>query len=254
MAQKIAAPKRRPRLGGLKDIIDPFVDEPRITATTDFVWEDSGCSVSASATRAGCVDDVVADGDFDEDATGIGQFELIGPAFARFKAIRCFLGGDNDSDGTYEAQAIAALEAVEDREIEAVLWGWAEAATATSTASSFVGAIAAAEEYADRNYIGMPLMIMSRGSAQAAFEKGALSRKDGVLVTGNGTPVLATGSVPDAEQDTVAVIGWPAVYVGKVVAAMATDHRYNTALAVAQRAYGIGVDCEFRYTATVTAP
>lgn len=344
MAQKVAAPKRRPRVGGIKAIVGEFIAEPRLGVTEDLVWEDSECGFP-DLSRAGCVDstfpltydEIEYDDDGDiytlnregntvtvsvvftatvntpegfypawapaantvhavpgggnvnvttfgiiySDGTPTGTFtftyaanplnkvggyyppfvgegpeihELIGPPFAQYKAIGCFLGGDKDEDGTYSDQARRALEAGEDRELELRLWQWAAAAPSSGTSSSFVGAIAAAEEYADIAYLYQPVLIMSRGSAQAAFEKGALKSDDGLLYTANGTPVLSTGAIPDGAEDTVAIIGTPAVYASGVVTGAGIHHALNRELAVAQRLYALGVDCDFRYAVSVTAP
>src|SRR6185312_16510397 len=88
-------------------------------------------------------------------ALGITEHNGIGPAFARYAGVECYLGGDAGGD-SYLQQARDLLAAGEDRAVEAELWEWAAAAASPGTAATLVGAIAAAEEAADANYVGQP--------------------------------------------------------------------------------------------------
>lgn len=246
MAQKVTAPQRQPRVGGIKSVASTFIDEPRLLVEDNLVWEDSGCGFPAG-TRAGCYDTVVASAPKEFEAPD--NLGTIGPAFAQVAGISCWIGGDNDEAGTYQAQAQRKLEATEDRAIEAKLWAWADAATGTVASPDLVAALAAAEEHADAEYVGAPLILLSRQNVTLLKAEGALEiRENGAIHTANGNRVVASSSFG---SDAVAAIGWPAVYASAVVTAMAHDHTKNVDVALAERAYSVGVDCEYRFTATV---
>lgn len=253
MALQVQAPTRRPRQGGIKAVVGEFVTENRLAAVpggaTQIGWEDSGCGFPKT-TRAGCYDDVVADAEKIPD--GVEIVNIIGDPFARYKGVECWLGGDT-LGSTYEEQARTAFEQGEDREVEEVLVAWAAAAATPGAATSVVKAIGVADDYADENYVGQPVMLMSRDAANEAFAGGALAYRDGVLVTAAGTPVISTGAFPAGVDDqTVMAIGMPAVYASDIIARMAIAHAENLAMAIAERVFAIGVDCEFRYAVLVT--
>lgn len=242
--QQVTAPPRKPRAGGIKDVIGEFITESRLAATTAIVWEDSGCGVNLAETRAGCYDSITPIAN--KVATGVAELDGIGPSFARYAGVECFLGGD--AGGTsYEEQARARLLAAEDRAVEGVLATWAAAGTAV-TGGNIVASIAALEQYADNNYIGQPILLMSRASAVIAHAARALTREGGRLISPNGTPVIATGA---RAATSISVIGGTAVYASPVVSARGMLWKKNTDLAIAERLYAIGVDCDFRATATV---
>lgn len=249
MAQPVAPPRRKARKGGIKSIIGDYVTEPRLAVSQGVAWEDAGCAVELSPTRAGCYDAVIQDAAKVPD--GVMQFEAIGDAFARYAGVECWLGGDSDGP-SYAEQASAALAEREDRSLELTLWEWAAASASTETAASLEAAIAAADEQADEEYIGLPVIIISRASADLALASGVIAREDGGLVTANGTPVLATGAVPDAAEGNVSVIGWPEVYASPVISGVAPSPTTNRELAIAERVYAIGVDCSFRHYVTIT--
>lgn len=343
MAQvtRVTAPVRKPRSGGIKDIVGDFIHEQRLSATTAVVWEDSGCALP-SLTRAGCYDttfplsyspvEVDDDGNefvftregetvtvtvtIDADAVpegftapwppseavnqavgggavtigvdgvvdytgtpdgeqtftytavgtaggfyppkepgGVGQFEGIVAPFALFAGVECYLGGD-DEGASYVEQARALLEQGEDREVESALWEWAAAGDAITPAGSvetFATAIGELEEYADTAYVGLPVIILSRAAATLAKAEGVIVRDEGKLYTVNGVPVLATGAVGDEDQAKVSIIGQPAVYASDVVAYAAPKLAANRAMALAERVYTLGVDCDFRASIEVTA-
>ena len=244
MAQLVPAPVRKPRSGGIKDVVGEFVQQDRLVVAQGIAWEDSGCGLP-SGTRAGCYDDVVDP----EDKVGseVGQYQSIGEPFALYKGVECWLGGDNEGD-TYTQQAAAALEAGEDRRIEEKLVDWAGAATANGTFDSLTDAIGGAEQAADLAYIGQPVIILNRADADRAYAAGVLSREGGKLVTANGSPVLST-SMQSAGD--VAAVGAVAVYASKVVSVHAQQLSQNVDMAIAERVYDIGVDCNFRYLASI---
>jgi hypothetical protein len=248
LAEAVQAPTRRPRQGGIKSVAGDFIAVDRLAVANGsggLVWEDSGCSFP-SETRAGCYDSVTPQ----EDKVPVSpeRFTTITPPFARYAGVECFLGGDAVGP-TYTDQAKANLEQGEDRSIEAVLWTWANDADVTGAATGIAAGIGAAEEYADATYVGAPVILMSRAAAVLADEAGVVHRDGDRLVTTNGNWVLATNAADDA---TIIALGAVAVYTSDTTAVMAIEHKENLAMAIAERVYAIGVDCDFRYAVTVT--
>ena len=244
MAQLVPAPVRKPRSGGIKDVVGEFVRQDRLVVAQGIAWEDAGCGLP-SGTPAGCYDDVVEP----EDKVGseVGQYQSIGEPFALYKGVECWIGGDGEGD-TYTQQAAAALEAGEDRRVEEKLTAWAGNAATTGTFDSLLDAIAGAEQAADLAYIGQPVIILNRADADRAYAARVLEREDGKLVTANGSPVLSTSMQPVGD---VAAVGAIAVYASPVVSMHAQQLSQNVDMAIAERVYDIGVDCNFRYLASV---
>lgn len=248
MAQKVTAPRRQAREGGIKSIIGEFVREDRLVlagGAGGLVWEDTGCGLPAT-TKAGCFDEVTAQAD--KVGTGPVVYEA-GTVFALYKGVECHIGGDADG-ATFQAQAEAVLLAGEDRLVEGKLASWASGGAVT-TRPSLAIAIATADQIADSLYVGRPVMLMSRYDADLAFGQGLLVFRDGILVTANGTPVIANGLMA---INAVAVLGWPEVYATTVRGYTTNDLPNNKTFAIAERLYSIGVDCDFRTVVTVTAP
>jgi hypothetical protein len=245
MAILVQAPPRTPREGGIKSVASPFITVPRLGLPEgDLVWEDSTCGFT-DETWVDCVRPLDAEL---KTGAGVTQYEVQVPAFARYKGVSCFIGGDGVGP-SFQEQAESALAAGEDRPIEAALWAWAALAPTPGAAATIAEAIAAAEDYADTNYVGRPILLISREDAELAYTAGALDFVNGNLVTGNKTPVLASGEIPSG---SIAVVGGIAVYVTDVVAKAAAEYEDNIILAVAERKYAIGIDCAFRYVVTVT--
>lgn len=251
MAQLVTAPARKARTGGIKDIVT-FTPEDRLGGPADLiVWDAPGCTFPTE-TRGGCY--TLALGE-DEDAvakTGVapGQGQTVVPPFVQYAGVTCWLGGDNEGD-TYLTQADALLTAGEDRGVEAKLWDWAAGAEETSAIASLPAAIGAADTHADQSYVGQPVLLISRMNANLAVAAGVLTAKEGVLTTPTGMPVIASSEVP---FDQIAVVGAIAVYATPIRAALGRDIRSNVDLAIAERVYSIGVDCDYRHIVTITAP
>lgn len=180
---------------------------------------------------------------------GIESFEPITEPFARYVGVECFLGGDNDGE-TYEQQSRAQFEALEDRAVEEVLATWAVDGPQDS-AQSIAAAVGRAENQADYSYQGRPVLLMSRETAEVAFAAGALVRVDGKLVTGNGSPVISTSGIG---SDTVVAIGQPIVWASSYITGTAANLSLNTDMAITERVFAIGVDCNFRHAVVATAP
>lgn len=244
MAQKVTAPTRQPRVGGIKSVIGGFIQEDRLTIEDNLVWEDSGCGFP-SDTRAGCYDNVTADAP--KEFGDVAQLRTIGPAFTQVAGVQCWLGGDDDA--TYMKQAADKLEATEDRKIESNLWEWAAQAADPVAAVDLVAALAAVEDAADEQYVGAPLILVSRANAVLLKAAGALEiREGGAIHTANGNRVIASASFG---SEGITAVGWPAVYATRTINAQAAKHNENIDAGLAERTYAIGVDCEYRFIATV---
>ena len=249
LVTQVARPERRARSGGIKSIVGEFTPVERLGASDEIGWEGADCG-DVKSTFVACFTDEenIPNKTFD----GVEQISGISAPFARYAGVSCFIGGD--SDESYLEQARRLLLAREDRAVETVLWGWAKAAPTPGTAANLTEAIGKAEQFADADYVGLPVLVMSRQDATAAAAAGALKNEDGKLVSPNGVPVLATGVIPDADLGTVAVIGWPGVYATAVTVAQAPQLSTNVDKAIAERVYAVGIDCEFRYAVKVTTP
>lgn len=220
-------------------------DVPEMTVTASFT---GGTTPAAAVTT---ITPGVPPAPLTGDETA--QYTTIGDPFARYAGVQCFIGGDKDE--SFESQARRKFEGLEDRAVEAVLADWAGDAPSPGTATSIAAAVGVAEEHADMNYVGQPVLIMSRLAADLAFAARVLTRENGRLVSPNGTPVLASGViVAGDEPDLIAIIGQPEVWATRVMTHQAPDLATNIDLAIAMRLFAIGVDCGYRYAVTVTAP
>jgi hypothetical protein len=248
MAQLVTAPTRRPRVGGIKDVV-AFTPEPRLSVafgSGGIAWEDAACGLPA-ATKAGCYDEAVAQADKTGDGPDWYGSILTGP-FAQYKGVECWLGGDNEG-AKYEEQARAILEAGEDRMIEARLWAWATDGSTIAAAANLQIAVAALEDEADGAYVGQGIILMNRRDAEVAAAAGVIEYKDGALRTKLQTPVVASSQIPQGELAIVGAIG---IYVGDLVVHLGRQLSENVALGIAERVYDIGVDCAYRVAVTVT--
>jgi hypothetical protein len=240
----VAAPHRETRRGGIKSLGD-FVTTPRLGAASNIDYLSNGCSFP-SLTPAGCW--TVGPVGPDKTIDGIDRGEGILTIFGQYAGVECFLG--NDSADDYSERARHLLETGEAHEVEAALHVWADGTGETGTGAGIVAAVAAAEEYADQFYLGRPVILMSRSMAVQAGAADALGfDAEGKKWTANGTPVIASWTLP---EDAIYVIGWPTVYVSDITVSVGRDWTHNTEMAIAERNYGIAVDCDFRYKVDVT--
>lgn len=144
------------------------------------------------------------------------------------------------------------LEAGEDREIEAKLVAHLDVKDATkAVAATFALAIGVAERDAENNYVGQPTIVMNRGDVYApTADRAIVIQPDGSLVTKNGTRVLASGKVAPG---TVYVTGQIIVWVGgEITTTRVIHHINNREMALAERAYALGIDCDYVVAYTVT--
>jgi hypothetical protein len=241
----VPAPKRERRRGGIKQVTGEFEPLARLGAAANIQYLSDGCDWPSLAP--GLCWGTVSTGD--KTFNGLDVEQGIIPVFAQYAGVECYLG--QGADAEYAARAKRLLLDTEEHEVEAALIAWAEAGPVSGTATKLATAIAAADEYADQKYIGLPVIIMSRFMAVIADAEGVLHRdKDsGDLTTINGTPVVTSWV---SAADKISVIGWPTVYASEVVANGVTNPTQNRELALAERIYAIAVDCLFRAVITVT--
>lgn len=240
----VAPPRRPARRGGIKAVVGEFVAQERLGAAAGIQWISQGCTFPKSAPGL-CYQPAPPTGDKTFEGVEWGS----GPIFGLYEGVQCFLNEESD----YDARARALLEAGEDRAIEDELWKFADTIDAVAPGTlSIIAAVGWAEEAADSNYLGQPVILMSRtNSIRAAAESILGFDRDGNIWTPNGTPVLASGEFPDG---FIMVIGWPSVYVSPFVVTRGMDWRVNQEMAIAERIYGLAIDCNFAGKITVAAP
>lgn len=240
----VPAPSRPPRKGGLKAITGEFVRTERLGAAANIQYLSEGCAFPSVAP--GLCWGTVNTGD--KDASGIAVENGIASIFGQYAGVECFLDVGTEKD--YARRAEANLERGEHSEIEAVLAGWAGGGTAGGSGTLSV-AVAAADQWADQKYTGLPIILMNRGVADMAAADGLIDGdfREGLMYTANGTPILASWVVPTT---SLFVIGWPTVYVSDTYTTVARDLTTNREMAIAERLYGVAVDCGFRAVITVT--
>ena len=176
----------------------------------------------------------------------LGAGTSVVPNFGGYTGVECFISPDSDDD--YPARARRALELGQDRLIESVLWGWITGGTAV-VGTTLTKTIAAADEAADAAYIGLPILHLSREDADQALAAGVLVFVDGVLQTASGTPVVASSAYASG---VVGVTGGITIEQSSIRVSPGRDITHNTALAIAERIYGIIVDCSYRAEYTFT--
>lgn len=188
--------------------------------------------------------------------TGIGEQVNesidVGP-FAGYAGVECWLGGDEPGP-SYEERAKSRLETNESAFVEGRLASWAlDPSVSIGTAPSLTDAIAALEDMAS---LIPHLLIMSPGDAIRAHAQQALIVRDGILYTPTGIPVLAAYSVLEEPypRGKIAAVGWPTIWASDITVSLGREIRENTALAIAERAYIIGVACRQFHVNITVAP
>lgn len=226
----IDAPARSPRLGGIRTVAS-FQNTDRLAAGGALEFVSFGCGFP--------VDDVVLcypAGTQDEKTRGgVATLNGVVDPFGLYVGVECYLDG-----GDFEAEARSLLEQGEDRGIEKRLNDYFQTLTGNA-AADFTEAIAEAEDYADNNYLGRPIIWVNRGDAVRAG-KIKNDNDSGVLFTPNGSPVVASGKIT---KNSVAVTGSVSVYQTDILVGRAPMVTTNRELAIAERVYAVALDCEF---------
>jgi len=238
----VPTPQRKDRRGGIKSVVGDFVPADRLAVATNLQWVADNCDFPKAAIGLCYAETPVTD---NKEFGGLTVGD--GPIFALYAGVRCYLGNDTD----YDVRARAQLEAGEGRGVEEVLWEYGMTAGGVGPAqTSWVEAFGQADEAADTLYVGRPVIMISRFVAVIARARKAIfGDEEGNLWTANGTPVIASAAAPDT---TLIVMGWPTIYASPLVTVTVMDPIVNQEMALAERAYGIAVDCNFALHYAVT--
>lgn len=220
--------ERRPRKGGIKTL-GPFRTLPRLGAAKHIEWDQADCGFPVPAP--GLCWGFQPDED-EKETRGYDRNQ--GPEiFGLYMGVECWLG-----QGDYEAEARAVLEGAEHLPVEEKLVSWA-AANATPGGAGLAGL----ENAADANYPGEPVILMNRGDALRAAADGTVEfDREGNIWTANGTRVVATSAVP---AGIAYALGSVTIFATPITAARAVNPTVNREMAIAERIYGIAVDCSF---------
>lgn len=238
----VAAPVRQKRLGGLRAAAT-WVTDARIGFAESLVYVSDGCTLPQPAIGL-CFGPEVTD---EKVGEGIDWFDGIIEPFALYGGVECYLGMDADTE--FPARARTIVLDGEDRAIESRLNTWALAGTDVGDSADIVEAIANVEQEADENYLGRPVILMSRADAVRAAAAVAIEYGiDGLPYTVNGTPVVASGAIP---AGTVSAVGAVTVLRTALNDVNTIDHVTNRDFAIAEATYGLLVDCGYRVTTTI---
>lgn len=234
---QVPAPRRKPRVGGIKDVVGEFVKVDRLGGPSEGItWDADFCDMDFSETTAGCVTQAL---EMDPNSSFVGEST---DTFAIYVGEGCWLG--SDADETFADRAQRHLEAVEGRAIESRIAGMSGATV--PRVGTLGGSIGMLEAHAAANYPGLPILMMDSFAAASAFEKGALAREGGKLVTGLGTPVVVTASdAGHVQNGGMMIMGQPEVYATDAIVHQVDQHSQNKSVAIAQRVYAIAIDCGY---------
>lgn len=234
----VEAPRRVDRKGGIRAVAD-FVDGvDRIATNGTTVHVSPGCTFPQTLLEL-CIPTSP-----EKAREGIDQIPGLGGNFALYAGVECFLGGED-----YEAAATLLLDQGEDRALESVLVTRILDGATAATATSLGEAVAQADNDADEDYLGSPILIVNRGDVSRLVKDGALKAKDGEVFTANGTRVLSTSKVA---AGTVIATGQIVVHRSSVEVHQVAAHTTNREYAIAERAYAIVIDCGYTAVYTVT--
>lgn len=241
-AERTTPPRRTPRVGGIKGFAD-WRENERLGRAGTLQFDAPPCSPVVGTVQLCYGPDVDAE---EKEGFGFASGAPVLPPFGGYVGVQCLIHPDNDYDG----EARAGLELAEGRYVEAQLWTWLAGGSGTA-AATLGAAIAAADEHADDNYTGRPVLHLNRGDAVLARQSGHLrgGGEGGKLFTANGTPVIASGAYT---AGTVVISGDLTVEQSPIVVKPGDDLTYNTRLVIAESIYALLVDCDYRAEFTVT--
>lgn len=240
----VAPPRREARLGGLLTVAE-VRDEERLAASNRAQFIQDPCNFTFGDTGF-CYGDIDPSEDTDKTYQGIASNESVVLNFAAYYGVQCFI--NDESDVRQRAESVFPF--AEGRHVESKFAAWLNAGAVTSSVAGIIDAIAAADEWADDNYIARPILHMNRDSAVRAVAAQALfADAEGNLRTPNGNPAVASGRY----GADVWVTGATLVLRSPLVVTEARATTVNKEEAVAERVYGIIVDCDFRARFDFTA-
>lgn len=235
----IERPRRRPRKGGLSSVIE-FTQSDRLFAGNGVQFDADQCMLPVGSVQLCYTPNV---GATDKQGEGTSWGEGIGVNFAGYVGVECFLHEGSAAD--FQDRARRGFEAGQDRFVEAQVWAWLAAATGLAAATSIASAIGKLEEHADANYVGMPILHLSREDVNLAAAAGIIETEpgSGLLFTVNGTPVVASSAYASG---TIAISGDMTGVQSELRVRSDISHKTNRELAIAERAFNVAVDCDFR--------
>jgi hypothetical protein len=238
----VEPPTRTPRRGGIRSVAE-FRQENRIGLGGTLVYVSPGCSLAVETAQLCYPSPATPQAEKTYD--GIETLDAVVSAFGGYYGVECWLDGED-----YATAAREGLERGEDRLIESALNLWFTALPSSGAPATFTEAIALAEENADDNYPGAPIIVMNRGDAVKAAAEDALDfDREGNLWTPNGTRVLSSGRIT---ANSVGVLGALTIVHTDVTVTNAPVLVDNKEFAIAERVYSILVDCNLaaRYVVT----
>lgn len=238
---EVEPPVRVPREGGLSTVAT-YRQNQRLAASDALVFQSDGCTFPRETVIA-CIDDTPAT---PKTFDGIAIDGAIGAPFALYGAASCFIGPDAD----YAERARRVLEGGRDRAVEEKLEAWGAGGDVVTSTGGVVGAIAEIEQGLDNGYVGRGVILMSRADALRAAAGGAVERDGDTLRTKLGTPVVSSGSVASG---TIYGFGAVVVEESPVNEFDTTNPQNNRRYALAEAAYAVLVDCEFRIKSAIAA-
>lgn len=239
----VEPPARAPRRGGISEVAE-FRTDARIGLGAIPEFTSAGCDFPVDDVRLCYPTD--ADPQAPKVPDGIDTLAATVDPFGLYAGIECWLDGGDD----FLDRARNTLEQGQDRGIEKRLDTYLATLTDVD-ATSLTEAIADADNYADANYLGAPILLLNRGDAVRAKSVNALDQigPEGTLVTANGTRVLSSSQFAEG---SVSIVGALTVLHTGIEAHWAPTVKSNTQLAMAERVYSILVDCDFAARFTVS--
>lgn len=237
-------PRRSARRGGIRSVAEFRNGGNRLALGGSVQFTSPGCGVAVGEVAL-CYPSP-ATTQAPKARSGVSTLDSIGPIFGAYAGVECFLDGLD-----YEANARELLANGEDRVIEEGLNDWLATATSDGTLATITAAVAAADNLADKEYPGLPVLVMNRGDAAQAFADGVLDADaEGNLWTGNGTPVLSSSSITAGKVYATGSITVLETVVGTFRTQILAENRE---FAIAEKVFAILVDCEYAASYTVDA-
>lgn len=241
----VATPPRTPRLGGIATVANIITVSDHLFFADGVEWPAAPCGFVLE-TATDCWGQNVNDPEEDrpeKDLDNGFSYAESGLQDPIYFGVECFTGSGED----FDARARQGLEEAGDRYFEKRAYiNLTTTATALTDAADLVEAVAALEDFLDDveedGYIARPVIWVNRGDAVRLAAAYALF-PDGVggLTTANGTPVIASS---EFEAGTLFGTGQPTVFVTDIAVNRALDQTVNREMAIAERTFAIGFDCD----------
>lgn len=232
----VEPPRRSPRLGGLLTVAE-VRDVARLGASNRAQYVADPCNFTFNDAGF-CYGDITPDEAADKTYQSVATGDSVVNNFASYYGVQCFINDEGDLD----VRARQAFDLAEGRLVESKFAVWLNAAVVTATVAGIIDAVAAADEWADDNYIAQPVLHMSRDTATRAVAADVLIADGaGGFVSPHGTPVDASGRY----GNDVWITGGVTVLRSPLVVTEAQTLEKNTEAAIAERLFGIIVDCDF---------